>query len=122
MADSSLAGSWSGGIDGGDGCGLCDVQCGGGITAEGAGGDVEQRVVSAIGICRDQLHAKLGVRVLRGGRIVDRSVFVDELSETRVGRHGSSGAEDVGMRAIDDTQVRPREGRTLGTGGGIRCV
>jgi len=98
VADSSLAGHWSSGIDCGNGCGLRDVQRGGGVAPEGAGGDVEQRVVSAVGICRDQLHAKLGVRMLCRAGVVDWSVLVDELSEARCRRNRSSGTEDVGMR------------------------
>ena len=57
VADSSLVGTWSGGLDGGDGCGVRDVQCGGGVAAEAAGGDLEQHLVSVVGVCGDQLHA-----------------------------------------------------------------
>ena len=107
-ADSSLAGCWSSGIDRSDGCGLRDVQRGRSVAAACAGGDLEQRVVSTVGVCGDQLHAKLGIRVLRGAGFVDWRVSVDELSATWIGRDGSSRTEGDGVvREDTPAQAKP---------------
>ena len=77
-----MAGAGSGRLDRGDRRGLCDVHGGSGRAAAGTGGDVEQRVVLAFGVCGDQLHAELGVCLLRCDRLVAGCVcFGDVFAE-----------------------------------------
>src|SRR5215469_38157 len=78
VAGSSLAGDWSSGISCCDGCGVRDVQRGGGVAAARACGDVEQRMVSAVGVCGDQLYEELDLRVLCGAGFVGWGVRVDD--------------------------------------------
>jgi hypothetical protein len=55
----------------GDRCGVCPIQRSRIRAQTGAGGKLEQRLVSAIRICGYQLHKELGLRGFRCGRIVD---------------------------------------------------
>ena len=61
-----------------DGRGLCDVQCCGLCEEADPGRDMEQCVVSVVSIRSHQLHQELGVRLVRGGRFVGRSIRVDD--------------------------------------------
>jgi hypothetical protein len=47
----------------------------------GAGGELEQPVVSARCLCRDRLHRQSGLRAIRGGRVVDRSLLLAVVAE-----------------------------------------
>ena len=76
-----MVSTWSIPIDRRDGCGVCDVQCGGVVATEGAGGYVEQRLVSAVGVCGNQLYEELGLCMFCGGGVMDWSLFVDDLAE-----------------------------------------
>src|SRR6185312_3084895 len=64
-------------VHGGDRCGVCDVQFGGVGATKSACGDVEQCVVSAVGVRGDQLYEELGVCLLCRGGVVDWSVCFD---------------------------------------------
>jgi len=79
-ANRSNPGARSDPIDGGDRRGVRNVQCGGRSPQARAGGELEQRVVPAVGVRRDQLHAELGVRGVCSARVVDRRVLVDDLA------------------------------------------
>jgi hypothetical protein len=65
-------------IDGRDRRGLRNVQRSRFVPAARAGGDMEQRVVLAVSIRRDQLHEELGLRRLRRRWVLDRCVSVDD--------------------------------------------
>jgi hypothetical protein len=69
-----------GAVNCGDGCGVCDVQRGGIVETAGAGGYVEQCVVSAIGVCRDQLYEELGLCLFCGGGVVGGGLCVDDVA------------------------------------------
>src|SRR5579862_8721382 len=77
--NSSLVGAWRIGFDGRDGCGVCDVQCGGVVEEAPAGGYVEQRVVSVVGVRGDQLHEELGVCWICCRWVVDRRLSLDDV-------------------------------------------
>jgi hypothetical protein len=77
-----MAGVRCGVIDRCDGCGLRDVQLGSIVATAGVGGYVEQCLVSAFGVCRDQLYEELGLCLFCGGGIVDwRLCFDDFVAE-----------------------------------------
>ena len=79
-ANRSNPGARSDPIDCGDRRGVCDVQCGGRSPQACSCSELEQRMVPTVGVCRDQLHAELGVRGICSARIVDRRVLVDDLA------------------------------------------
>ena len=66
-------------IDGGDRRRVRDVQRGGRGPQARACGKLEQRVVPAVSVCRNQLHPELGVRRVCSARVMDRCVLVDDL-------------------------------------------
>ena len=71
-------------VDGGDGRGVCAVQCGGFGPAAGTSSDLEQHVVFAFGLRGNQLHQKLGVRGFCRCGIVGGGVCLDDLiAQTR---------------------------------------
>jgi hypothetical protein len=55
------------------------------VSARGrfARGDVEQRLVSARGVCGHQLHVELGVCAVRCARLLDRQLRVDHGARPR---------------------------------------
>ena len=55
-----------------------DVQRGGLIETASSRGNLEQHLVPALRICCNQLYEELEVRLLRGIRIVDRRVLLDD--------------------------------------------
>jgi hypothetical protein len=81
-----LVGGWSVLIDGGNGCGLRPVQCGGVVAQENSGGYVEQHLVPAFCFCRDQLYTRLRVRSFRGVGFVGWGVRFDDPAAPADGR------------------------------------
>ena len=65
-------------INGCNGRSVCDVQCGGDIAAAHVSGYMEQCLVSAFGICGDQLYEELDVCLFCGCGIVDWSLCFDD--------------------------------------------
>ena len=80
VANRSNSGARSDPIDGRDRRRVRDVQRGGRGPQARACGKLEQRVVPAVSVCRNQLHTELGVRGVCSARIVDRRVLVDDLA------------------------------------------
>jgi hypothetical protein len=62
----------------GHGCCVCDVQLGSVVATKGFGGFVEQCLVSAFGVCCDQLYEELGLCLFCGGGIVDWGLCFDD--------------------------------------------
>src|ERR1700677_246806 len=68
----------------------------------GRGGDVEQRLVSARGVRRHQLHVELGLCGVRGDRLMDRRVPLD---------HGARTHPAPSAKHLTEAQwSRPRSG------------
>jgi hypothetical protein len=67
-------------VDRGDRRCVCDVQRSSVVSTTHTRCHLEQRLVFAIRICSHQLHQELGIRVLRGTGILDRSVSVYDLA------------------------------------------
>jgi hypothetical protein len=67
-------------FDRGDRRCVCDVQRSSVVSTTPTRCHLEQRLVFAIRICSHQLHQELGIRMLRGTWILDRSVSVYDLA------------------------------------------
>lgn len=110
-----MAGFGSIRIDGGDRRGLRNVQRGRFVPAARARGDMEQRVVLAVGIRRDQLHEELGLRRLRRGRVLDRCVSVDDaVTATPAGEYQLENAPEPFRTEITDERLLAPERRLCG--------
>ena len=82
FADRSFTGPGSVRIYGSDRRGVRDVQCRGFRAQACACRKLEQPLVFAVGVGRDQLHAQLGVRGIRDAGIVGRRLPVDDVAAT----------------------------------------
>ena len=92
VAYRSLVGSWRVRVDGSDGRCVCDVQRRRVVSTTSTGRHVEQRVVLVVCICSHQLHQELGIRMLRGTWLLDRSIFVyDSPAQTAPEIHAIDG-------------------------------
>jgi hypothetical protein len=91
-----MAGNGSCRVYGGDGRGVCDVHSGGRRAAQITGGDVEQRLVSALSVCRDQLHTKLGLCLLCGSGVMAGSLCVRDFVATMAWKRGRNARADGG--------------------------
>ena len=58
-------------------------------------GDLEQRLVSALLVRGDYLHARLDVCALRGGGIVDRRLFLDDATPRAGAKRAGAGCTPV---------------------------
>lgn len=106
VANRSNSGARSDPIDGCDGRRVRDVQRGGRGPQARACGKLEQRVVSAVSVCRDQLHTELGVRGVCRARIVDRRVLVDDLAtKARAGE----GVVESAVPGVDPSRRYPEQ-------------
>lgn len=106
----SLVGSGRIGVNGGDGRCICHVQRSRVVSTTHIRCHVEQRLVFAIRICSHQLHQELGIRMLRGHGLLDRSVFVHDLvAQTARSCKGSSAhcPHDNSLGQAGGTPFRP---------------
>ena len=96
-----MAGMWCGVIYRCDGCGLRDVQFGSVVATACVGSYVEQRLVSAFGVRRDQLYEELDLCLFCCGWIVDWGLCVDDAVEQgqRKWRSGDSVTAEIWSRA-----------------------
>lgn len=78
VSNRSLAFAWCVLINRCNRCGLCHVQRSGFCEAACTRGNLEQRVVSLVCICGDQLHKKLGLRWICCGWVLGGSFPVDD--------------------------------------------
>ena len=83
-------------VDGADRRGLCDVHRQRRRKAPRRRGELEQRLVSALGLRRHQLHVQLGLCPVRCGRFVDRRLSVDH--PARAGGRAAGGVKRDGGR------------------------
>ena len=67
-----------------------------GARRQGAGGDVEQRMVFAFGVCGDQLHAELGVCLLRCDWVVAGRVCIGDVIATITWKRRRTARADGG--------------------------
>jgi hypothetical protein len=74
-------------FDRGDGRCVCDVQRSSVVSTTHTRCHLEQRLVFAIRICSHQLHQELGIRMLRGTGILDRSISVYDLAAQTARSH-----------------------------------
>ena len=74
-------------FDRGDRRCVCDVQRSSVVSTTHTRCHLEQRLVFAIRICSHQLHQELGIRMLRGTGILDRSISVYDLAAQTARSH-----------------------------------